>query len=339
MAVRLRLGKEFLVVVTAHAPHSGHTEDDRAAWWNRFRIVIQQAQQRGRLLVMGDFNAQIGEPCPDVVGDLIDDKTTSNGEHLLQLLTTTGMWLPSTYSYYHSGEQGTWLHPTGKRPIRLDYVAVDNRFAAYNVCSEVDQDLDHPGQGEDHSALKLEFSFTLKCGKKLRSRVPIDEMALADPSNKEKIEAIIHSVAGVPWTRNVHDHYASIACQLYQELSTAFPQKRKRPRKHYISQATWLCRASKLAMRRAMRSALKLGDAETAELLRQQLRKATGQLRYLLQEDRKHHVDALLAQVDSAEPTQLFAQLRRLGIGAASKKYSNKALPMMKMRNGTSAAS
>ena len=88
-----------------------------------------------------------------------------------------------------------------------------------------------------------------------------------------------------------------------------------------------------------MRSALKLGDAETAELLRQQLRTATGQLRYLLQEDRKHHVDALLAQVDNAEPSQLFAQLRRLGIGAASKKYSNKALPMMKMRDGTSATS
>ena len=30
---------------------------------------------------MGDFNAQLGEPCPDVVGDLLDDKTTSNGEH------------------------------------------------------------------------------------------------------------------------------------------------------------------------------------------------------------------------------------------------------------------
>ena len=314
MAVRLRLGKEFLVVVTAHAPHSGHTESERAVWWNRFTIVIQQARHRGRLLVMGDFNAQLGEPCPDVVGDLLDDKTTSNGEHLIQLLTTTGMWLPCTYSYYHSGEQGTWLHPTGKRPIRLDYVAVDNRFAAYNVCSAVDQELDHPGQGEDHSASMLEFSFALKCGKKLRSRVPIDEMALADPSNKEKIEDIIYSVAGVPWTRNVHDHYASIAWQLYQELSTAFPQKRKRPRKHYISQATWLCRASKLAMRRAMRSALKLGDAETAELLRQQLRTATGQLRYLLQEDRKHHVDALLARWTMQSPANCLPNFEGLGL-------------------------
>jgi len=288
---------------------------------------------------MGDFNAQLGEPCPDVVGDLVDNKTTSNGEYLLQLLKTTGMWLPSTYSYCHSGEQGTWLHPTGKRPIRLDYVSVDNRFAAHNVSSEVDQDLDHPGNGEDHSALKLEFSFLLRCGKQTRSRVPIDEMALTDPSNKEKIEAILHSIAGAPWAMNVHDHYACIAFQLYQELSHAFPQKRKRPRKHYISQATWLCRASKLAMRRAMRSALKLGDADTAEILGPQLRQATSQLRYLLQEDRRYHVDALLGQVDTAEPSQLFAQLRRLGIGAATKKYSNKALPMMKMSDDTYATS
>ena len=212
-------------------------------------------------------------------------------------------------------------------------------FEAYNVSSEVEQDLDHPGNGEDHSALKLEFSFLLRCGKQTRSRVPIDEMALTDPSNKAKIEDIIHSIAGAPWVMNVHDHYACIARQLYQELSHAFPQKRKRPRKHYISQATWLCRASKLAMRRAMRSALKLGDADTAEILGPQLRQATRQLRYLLQEDRRYHVDALLVQVDSAEPGQLFAQLRRLGIGAATKNYSNKALPMMKMSDGTYATS
>ena len=63
-----------------------------------------------------------------------------------------------------------------------------------------------------------------------------------------------------------------------------------------------------------MRSALKLGDAETAELLRQQLRTATGQLRYLLQEDRKHHVDALLHRLTMQSPANCLPNFEGLGL-------------------------
>ena len=55
----------------------------------------------------------------------------------------------------------------------------------------------------------------------------------------------------------------------------------------------------------------------------------------MLQVDRQNHVEDLLAQVDQAPPSHLYAQLRRLGIGARFRKGTARALPMMKKEDGT----
>lgn len=36
LAVRLRTGNSFLIVISAHAPHSGRAQADRDQWWTSF---------------------------------------------------------------------------------------------------------------------------------------------------------------------------------------------------------------------------------------------------------------------------------------------------------------
>lgn len=328
ISVRMRIGQEFLVILSVHAPHSGYSESDREAWWNRLEKVIRNARTRGRLILMGDVNAQLGEAIEGAIGDVLNAKTTRNGAHFSRLLQNTSLWLPATYHQHHKGDTGTWIHPGTKQSIRLDYVAIDHRFAAFDLDSAVEDEIIHPGTGEDHRAVRLTFCFALRRRPNNRRRAQIDEIALADPSNEAQVEEVFRAVRAIPWSANVHDHYATLAKTLHDELSRIFPQHRKAPRRHYISRATWMCRASKLAMKKSLREARKRGDHEGADLLVQQIKDATTQLRGLLQADKQHHVDDLLEHVDRAPPRQLFAQLRRLGIGAQMKKYSNKALPI-----------
>ena len=339
ISVRMRLGQEFLVILSVHAPHSGYSESDREAWWNRLEKVIKNARTRGRLILMGDMNAQLGEAIEGAVGDVLNAKTTGNGAHFSRLLQNTSLWIPATYHQHHSGDTGTWIHPGTKQAIRLDYVAIDHRFAAFDLDSAIADEIDHPGTGEDHRAVRLTFCFALRRRPNNRRRVQIDEIALADPSNEAQVEEVFRAVEAIPWRANIHDHYAALAKTLHDELSRIFPQQRKAPRRHYISRTTWMCRASKLAMKKSLRDARKRGDQEGVDLLVQQIKDATAQLRGLLQADKQHHVDDLLEQVDRAPPRQLFAQLRRLGIGAQMKKYSNKALPMMRKSDGEYAIS
>ena len=335
LMVRQRIGNEFLVVITAHAPHSGHSAEDRGNWWKRFSSIISSAQQRGRVLLLGDFNAQFGSEVEGAVGDLLDDKTTQNGEAFGEVLSKHQLWIPSTFSRCHQGDHGTWVHPGTKKELRLDYIALDRRLAAYDVHSALEEQIDNPGLGEDHHAVRLDFSFAMKKQRRGPRRSPIDELALCDPNNKDQVERILQDTSIQEWNVNVHNHYASLAEDLYNKLIEQFPQKRKQPRKHYISQTTWLWRASKIATKQALRQARKLRDAEGEQTLLQQLKTASNRLRQMLQADRQNHVENLLSQVDQAPPSHLYAQLRRLGIGARFRKGTAKALPMMKKEDGT----
>ena len=340
IAVRIRLGTEFLVCLSAHAPHSGHGEEERNQWWKRLQQIVSKARSRGRLLLMGDFNAQIGSELQGHIGERLNAKTTPNGSCLMQLLQAADLWIPATYDHCHHGEDGTWIHPKTKQTVRIDYIAVDQRLAIYDAYSALEDEIDHPSLGEDHRAVQLCFSFALKQKTKKRGHCQIDEIAIVEPQNKDKVEDILRSVRQCyHWHTNVHDHYAAMSKTIYQELASNFPQQRKQPRKHYISQATWLCRASKLAIRKELNNARRQGEKENESLLVQQLHLVSNQLRQLLHEDRKQHVNDLLEKVDKVSPTQLFAQLRRLGIGSQMKKYSNKALPCMRKADGSYAES
>lgn len=339
ISVRLRVGQEFLVILSVRAPHSGHSEDDRAEWWKRLEKVVKNARMRGRLILMGDMNAQLGDAIDGVVGDVLNDKTTDNGTHFGWLLQATSLWLPATYHHYHNGDSGTWIHPGTKQAIRLDYVALDHRFAAFDIDSAIEEDIDLPGMGEDHRAVRLTFCFALRKKPTTLRRAQIDEVALTDPANASRIEEVLRTVETIPWSTNIHDHYAQLASTLHSELAKFFPQQKKTPRRHYISRATWMCRASKLTLKKSLKEARKQGDEEGVQLLIHQIKEAAVKLRGLLQADKQQHVDVLLEQVDRAPPQQLFAQLRRLGIGAQMKKYSNKALPMMRKSDGEYATS
>ena len=130
--------------------------------------------------------------------------------------------------------------------------------------------------------LQMHFSFATWKQRSARRRVPIDEVAITDAANRSQVQAVIQAVSTIPWEENVHDHYAAIAKELYNKLVELFPQQRKQPRKHYISQQTWMCRASKIALKQALRAARKQKDSEGESILLPQLRDTSQRLRRML---------------------------------------------------------
>lgn len=334
LIVRLRLGAEFLVVVTVHVPHSGKSAEERQEWWTTFNHTLKRVAQHGRLLVLGDFNAQVGTHVHRHIGDRTGPKTTPNGEALIELLQDHDLWIPSTFDHCHSGQDSTWKHPSTGQGLRIDYVLLDIRFSAYNVTTYVDTDIDTPGQGEDHSAVTAVFSFSTRKSYQPKKRQAIDEKALGDPSNTDDIRALIANIEMGSWEQDIHTQYARWAEQLYTQLVALYPQKRKQPRRHYISEATWMTRASKLAIKKDLVVAQKGNNKDTIDGLRDQLCSISKRLQEQLAQDRAIHLEGLLQEVDSAAPRDLFAKLRRLGIGGQMKKRRKRALPMMRDAEG-----
>ena len=334
LAVRLRTGNGFLIVISAHAPHSGRPQADRNQWWNSFERLLQRFHDRGRFLVLGDFNAQIGTPDPPYAGQLQGKTTTSNGEAILRIARELGLWIPSTFEDVHEGLQGTWKHPVTKEEIRLDYVLLDQRLKLGKIRTWVDHGLETAQAGEDHFALALDMEILHPATMRGKQRGKIDEVALRDPAHTEVVAGIINSVSAQKWSVNSHDHYARWARDLHDKLLARFPQKRQRPRKHYISDHTWAIRASKMTVRKVLRTATS-SFPHQCPALAEQLRLLSRQLKEALKKDRAWHIDSLLQEVDKAPHGQLLAQLRRLGIGSRYRKSGPRALPMMRREDGT----
>ena len=334
LAVRLRTGNSFLIVISAHAPHSGRPQADRDQWWSSFERLLQRFHDRGRFLVLGDFNAQIGTPDPPHVGQLQGKTTTPNGAATLRIVRELGLWIPSTFEDVHEGLQGTWKHPVTKEEIRLDYVLLDQRLKLGRIRTWVDHGLETAQAGEDHSALALDMEVLHPVTARGKQCGKIDEVAVRDPAYTEVVAGIINSVSAQEWSVNSHDHYARWARDLHDKLLARFPQKRHRPRKHYISDHTWAIRASKMTVRKVLRTATS-SFPHQCPALAEQLRLLSRQLKDSLKKDRAWHIDGLLQEVDKAPHGQLFAQLRRLGIGSRFRKSGPRALPMMRREDGT----
>ena len=337
LAVRLRLGNQFLVVISAHAPHSGKSQQQRDAWWNQLEQLLQRFHDRGSILLLGDLNAQIGSEFAPHVGQLTDKTTTPNGHATVNLAQRFGLWLPSTFDDIHEGPSGTWKHPGTKEAIRLDYHLLDQRLRVGYARTWVDYGLETPQQGEDHHALALEFTLIHQQGKKSSHHSKIDEVAIRDPANHSEIGSILNQAIPQEWATNAHDHYARWAKDLHDRLIARFPQKRQRPRKHYISEQTWAIRASKITVRKVLRTAT-ADFPDQCPALAEQLRILSKQLKDSLKKDRNYHIDSLLQDVDRIPHSQLFAQLRRLGIGSRLRKSGPRALPMMRKEDGSLAA-
>ena len=333
LVVRLRIANEFLILVTAHAPHSGRSKEDRQRWWRDLSRLIQCHYDKGKLILLGDFNAQIGQSQDNLIGDNLDKTTTANGQEMTDLAETYNLWIPSTFSHIHRGEQGTWIHPGTKDEIRLDYHLLDSRFPIHHVETWIDHGIETTQQGEDHRALALQLSFLQKKAASHPRPRQIDEIAIRDPGNAEEIANLILNIPQPRWETNAHDHYAVWAKAMRQSLSERFTQKRAKPRKHYISDTSWAIRASKIQLRKQLAYSRKHFPEHCPALI-EQLQLISKQLKAALAEDRKCHIETMLADIDKVPHAQLFAQLRRLGIGARFRRAGPRALPIMKGPDG-----
>ena len=262
-----------------------------------------------------------------------DTACTHNGQELADLAETFNLWIPSTFSHIHKGEPGTWIHPGTKDEIRLDYYLLDSRFPLQQVGTWVDHGIETTQQGEDHRALAMQLTFLQKKPTGKPRYRQIDEIAIRDPDNAEEVAALIRSVPQPCWETNAHDHYADWAQTLCNSLAERFTQKRAKPRKHYISATTWAIRASKIQLRKQLSYSRK-HFPEHCPALKEQLQLVAKQLKGALAADRKCHLESMLADIDKVPHSQLFAQLRRLGIGAKYRRAGPRALPMMKGPDG-----
>ena len=100
-----KVGSLFVVVV--NAPTDQSSTEDKDHFYCELESVMTRAN--GLTMVMGDFNAAIGETVQGVVGSHeLGRKTNDNGERLVSFATSNGMCITNTLFPHKRIHQTTW---------------------------------------------------------------------------------------------------------------------------------------------------------------------------------------------------------------------------------------
>ena len=231
----LRVAAPFLrvVVVVAHAPHSGNDLQEIDRWWAALSDEVPTAYREWPLLLLCDANAHVGATTSAHIGSYqagrADDKTPPFEDYLAR----STLWLPSTFEEHQRGEGNTWSHSTGRQK-RLDYVGLPQCWA-FTLCEAwISTNIDPAIAREDHFAACVAVSFPSTGGN--RPQIGAGKGLQYLDAKQVQWDGL---QAFADLQTDVHTHLDCLQRHLLEHLTPQSHAARNRPRKQTISDSTW----------------------------------------------------------------------------------------------------
>ncbi|CAE7243636.1 unnamed protein product [Symbiodinium sp. CCMP2592] len=247
-------GATKLVFTSLHGPHKGSEAALLEAWWKETGRLLEGSCSRGDLIVMGDFNADLGIIESAAVGPHAASAQDFAGEQLHALARHFDLWLPSTWPDVHPGPSGTYVQKRNGATSRLDYVCLPQSWRSSQVSSWVDPTI-HAGQPVvDHIAVLASVTAVLSfsAGARQSATPRLDVQAMLAPEGRKRIADILGRAPAIPWSVCPDAHAAQLVAYVQRELRAAFPKPCVVRRHAYLTDATWACHTAVARLRRQL---------------------------------------------------------------------------------------
>ena len=157
LIIRLKTPVLRCIVIAAHAPHTGHADDEVSAWWQHVSTLIPPRYNEWPRILLCDANARLGSVATQQVGNYQAETETAKSDFFRTFLCEQGLWLPSTFEAYQKGPGGTWCHTNGSW-LRGDYIGVPVQWAFTDCHAFVSEQIDVSTVKEDHRAAIVQFN-------------------------------------------------------------------------------------------------------------------------------------------------------------------------------------
>ena len=353
-----------LLVFSAHSPHSGAPGDQVSAFWKELQAQLLKWTAEVPLFIGGiDGNAHFDRSSlPHIGSQGLEGKANLAGDCLRVLLQAIDGFLPSTFDTIHSGHDWTWKSNATGAQARCDYVILPCVWSNAFIETYPQPYVDSGSAGNDHSPLAADIKVSII--RRLASHVSkrFDRKALQE-CPVHQVEDLFAEAPNVDWSVHVDEHSTILSKWVSDVLVQAFPLQGNRPRKSYISDATWQLRKSRLDVRAALRalqrgmSVFTIGSVircwrhrrhlcyDSVSVLFVQVGKAVScqkqlaglarQVSLQLRIDRTASLTALAKEATSLTPSRVAAKLRELGIQSRKRPTGISPLPIVCDDHGT----
>ena len=241
LAVAGRWAWNPCAILSAHAPHSGNSDQTLDVWWQELATVMRVLPRGSSPIVFIDANARYRADQPQQKVPL-----NRNAMQLDMFLHQFG--LVSTRHFNAKGEKiTTWRSPR-LRPDVLDYVLVPEEWVGGFVTQgQLPGHVDLTSEW-DHEPLLAQLRLrptTNKSG----DHVAIDRMALKADDNKPVLADIFRQAPKCDWFVDVETHSRT----LHEYLATTLREAKQRRHQPFLSEKSWVLIRTRHSCRKALR--------------------------------------------------------------------------------------
>ena len=349
-------GKHRFAFVVCHAPQTGQPDEIRKEWWQSLSSSIGKCRKEDILIVLGDLNARLPESVFPCVGDLVCQKRNGNTDHMLNFILAHNLYVPSTFSAHHHGPIETWCHTSGSMS-RLDYVLI-HQDQWTNFYSSAWPRLDVGNAVADHFAVALRLRAEWNNVQMPKPKKSIDWQKVRDPMNQKHLCEALTEIPLAPWHVHPTDQVHSLNHAIKGKLEELFPLKGARFRKPYVTEDIWSMRQQRCNLRALLRNmhrhfacekgTLWLGFRRlagrsccstkhflvapqlTTSLCVAMLRETAHCLKLKIKAARANYVEEVAKTANCSNTSQVFAELRKLGVNGKMRKRGTPPLPLWK---------
>ena len=155
LLARLDLGCLRLMVLVGHAPHRGHTVEERLKWWQATAELCAGFKDEREWLLLLDGNCRVGSDTSECIGDCHPDPQDEAGAAMHQLFLHLQVWAPSTFHDCMVGAGGTLMQKQSRCLQRSDYVAVPQSWRGWHIEARTNARISAGHRVLDHLALQV----------------------------------------------------------------------------------------------------------------------------------------------------------------------------------------
>ena len=235
ITIRFRCKPFNVTLIQVYAP-TANADDDVIEFYQVLKELISQIPTNDIPIIMGDFNAKVGERPPNtaVMGNHRLDEANDRGHKLVEFCDEQKLVIMNTLFKNHKRRKYTWISPGGDIRNQIDYILTSARWKTnvMNCCTYPSADC-----GTDHQLLmakiKLRFKNTKREAPPLRFDMHnIPRTYTVETSNK--FEALLQ--AEEPMTPDIL--WESTKTIVLKSAKAHIPRCRKQQQSEWITTVT-----------------------------------------------------------------------------------------------------
>lgn len=239
LTARIQTRYNIITIVQAYAPTDNSSIEDKESFYSLLDKTLTETPTKDTLLMMGDFNAQIGcenQGYEHIMGKHGLGSCTENGDLFLELCLNHDLKIGGSIFPHKKNHKTTWKSPRGNAENQIDHICISRSDC--NIICDV-RNKRSAEIGSDHHLLVAEMKLTPKFRRKPVKQInkQYDVQKLKDDNTLTRFKESIRCINATNYTscENMWSHIK----ESLQNICKNTLGFKKNEQKEWMSPESW----------------------------------------------------------------------------------------------------